>query len=117
MIKKILFLGCFLVILTTPFLSYADTWRGTAPFCNGKCKAGERQIDSSKTGNGGRCWTGKKVLCTNEEELCVPRQTLVSCWGLVLMCKNGYYDESGPGPQWKTCSQYACGPCFGFGSF
>lgn len=38
-------------------------WRGTAPFCNGKCHDGEVEVTSSTSGDGATCWTGHKVLC------------------------------------------------------
>lgn len=38
-------------------------WRGTAPFCNGKCHAGEVQVSSDTSATGEECWTGHKVLC------------------------------------------------------
>ena len=38
-------------------------WRGTAPFCNGKCHDGEVEVTSSTSGGGATCWTGHKVLC------------------------------------------------------
>ncbi|KDR82337.1 hypothetical protein GALMADRAFT_237588 [Galerina marginata CBS 339.88] len=39
------------------------TWRGTAPFCDGKCHDGEVEVTSSTSGTGASCWTGHKVLC------------------------------------------------------
>jgi hypothetical protein len=39
-------------------------WDGTAPFCDGECRAGETQSqppDGSSSGSG--CWTGSKVYC------------------------------------------------------
>ncbi|RDB24966.1 Chitotriosidase-1 [Hypsizygus marmoreus] len=39
------------------------TWRGTAPFCKGKCHDGEVEVTSSTSGTGAECWTGHKVLC------------------------------------------------------
>lgn len=39
------------------------TWRGTAPFCNGKCHDGEVEVASDLSGTGDECWTGHKVLC------------------------------------------------------
>ncbi|KAJ5295311.1 hypothetical protein N7508_010132 [Penicillium antarcticum] len=38
-------------------------WRGTAPFCNGKCHDGEVQVSSDTSATGSECWTGHKVLC------------------------------------------------------
>ena len=38
-------------------------WRGTAPFCNGKCDSGEVQVASDLDAGGHECWTGHKVLC------------------------------------------------------
>ena len=52
-----------IICLMAP-LAKADTWYGTAPFCNGHCLAGEIQIATSNSGNGASCWTGYKVLGT-----------------------------------------------------
>lgn len=42
-------------------------WRGTAPFCKGRCLAGERGIERGKSqyakDGGADCITGSKVLC------------------------------------------------------
>lgn len=79
----------------------ADTWRGTAPFCDGKCLPGEATIAVSDWGDGGYCITGKKVLCGNRSTTCNPRDsTEATCYGVVMVCDNG-------------CSSYACGPCLG----
>lgn len=39
------------------------TWRGTAPFCNGKCHSGEVQVATDWNGGGEDCITGHKALC------------------------------------------------------
>lgn len=91
----------------------ADTWRGTAPFCDGSCNPGETQISTSNCGDGACCWTGHKVLCRNAEPTCYSGQTRTSCYGVVLVCQNGHY-VGGNDPSWVTCSTYACGVCFGF---
>ncbi|TFK33711.1 glycoside hydrolase superfamily [Crucibulum laeve] len=39
------------------------TWRGTTPFCDGKCHDGEVEVTSSTSGTGASCWMGHKVLC------------------------------------------------------
>jgi chitinase len=44
------------------------TWRGTAPFCNGKCEKGEVQVSSDGSATGEECWTGHKVLCCTSTE-------------------------------------------------
>ena len=93
--------------------AWANTWRGTAPFCNGQCQSGERQLATSKCGDGGCCWTGQKALCSNSTPLCASLQTHTQCFGVVLICQNGHYEAAS---QWVTCSQYACGACLGFGS-
>lgn len=41
-------------------------WRGTAPFCNGKCHDGEVEVTSSTSGTGETCKTGHKVLCCTQ---------------------------------------------------
>ncbi|KAI5279027.1 hypothetical protein KEM54_004394, partial [Ascosphaera aggregata] len=41
-------------------------WRGTAPFCKGKCHDGEVEVSSSTSGTGASCWTGHKVLCCEQ---------------------------------------------------
>lgn len=38
-------------------------WRGTAPFCKGKCLDGEVQVASDTSATGHDCWTGHKTLC------------------------------------------------------
>jgi hypothetical protein len=86
----------------------ADTWRGTAPFCNGRCLSGEVEITRSKAGNGAPCWTGTKALCANSDPLCIPRETQVKCVALVLICDNGYLAH---GDRWVSCATYACGAC------
>lgn len=47
----------------------ADTWRGTAPFCNAKCLQNEVVVRSSQTGDGEACLTGKKLLCRHSPAL------------------------------------------------
>jgi hypothetical protein len=65
-----LILGFVILTPTSPVL--ADYWRcrwdGTAPFCSGSCRSGERQIrrDShglTTHGRGNKCLTGSKALC------------------------------------------------------
>lgn len=87
-------------MLSVTSAAHADTWRGTAPFCNGKCEPGEKEIAKNKTGDGGSCWSGHKVLCQNTEETCFPREVTAECDLVVLVCDNG-------------CSSYACGACTG----
>lgn len=109
-IKKLIL---FIIVFAFSHTAFADTWRGTAPFCDGECKPGEEEIRRDKSGNGARCWTGTKALCRNAETLCEPRQTRTSCYGLIMVCDDGYYrfpDED----EWESCSKYACGVCFGF---
>jgi hypothetical protein len=39
-------------------------WDGTAPFCDGGCRAGETQETPPEGSSSGRaCWTGSKVYC------------------------------------------------------
>jgi hypothetical protein len=90
----------------------ADTWRGTAPFCDGTCNAGERQIGSSSCGDGACCWTGHKALCANNSPTCQSQETKTSCYGVVMVCDNGFYES--PTQNWHSCDTYACGACFGF---
>jgi hypothetical protein len=100
-------------IASTPFTARADTWRGTAPFCNGQCQSGETQIATSNCGDGACCWTGHKVLCRNAQPTCAALQTKTACYGIVMICDNGHY-VGGNDPSWVSCSKYACGMCFGF---
>jgi hypothetical protein len=108
--------GAFIILAAA--LGHADTWRGTAPFCDGKCLAGERAVATSNCGNGGCCWSGHKVLCTNAAPTCSALQTKTSCAGVVMICDNGHYEVqivSGvPTNKWVSCGKYACGACFGF---
>jgi hypothetical protein len=119
-VTLILRLSCVLFLITTVWLgsftnAYADTWRGTAPFCDGRCLKGEVQIGTSNTGDGGFCFTGRKVLCRNKAQQCIAKQTNTKCYGVALVCDNGYYEIN---PQtfaqvWRSCNQYVCGGCFG----
>ncbi|KAK6340758.1 hypothetical protein TWF696_009079 [Orbilia brochopaga] len=65
----------------TPINHCQQIWKGTAPFCNGKCdvgftavresssanacdeSSGDTVIDSCAGLSGNSCWTGSKVLC------------------------------------------------------
>ncbi|SFE83668.1 hypothetical protein [Nitrosomonas sp. Nm166] len=106
---KIIMVGVFIFSLT-PSVN-ADTWRGTAPFCEGRCLPGEAQIATSNFGDGAPCWTGYKVLCRNSEPTCNAAQTNTSCYGIIQVCDNGSYEYTGA---WRSCSTYICGACFGF---
>ncbi|HYD79528.1 MAG TPA: hypothetical protein VEC06_06950 [Paucimonas sp.] len=99
-------------------LAHADTWRGTAPFCEGKCLPGEVEIQRSESGDGGTCWTGSKVLCRGKtySPACQPLQTNVACKGVVMICDNGYYKQTTNVPEWNSCATYACGACVGWWS-
>ncbi len=93
----------------------ADTWRGTAPFCDGSCNAGEVVVATSNCGDGACCWTGHKVLCRNQSPTCQALQTNTSCYGIIQICDNGHYEITQPGftTTWVSCSKYACGLCIG----
>src|SRR6266849_2453160 len=91
--------------------SCADTWRGTAPLCDGQCLPGETQKGVSDSGDGGYCITGHKVLCGNSSPTCQPVETNTSCYGVVEVCDNGFYES--PTQNWHSCSKYACGVCVG----
>ncbi|AGC42861.1 hypothetical protein MYSTI_01521 [Myxococcus stipitatus DSM 14675] len=106
-------LTLFIVGLLSASASHADTWRGTAPFCDGGCLPGETEITQSKVGDGGYCWSGHKTLCRNDMPTCPALQTKTMCLGVVLICDNGSYQANG---QWRSCSKYACGGCL-FGAF
>jgi hypothetical protein len=92
----------------------ADTWRGTAPFCAGQCLPGEVQKGVSDSGDGGYCITGHKVLCGNSTPSCPARETKTACYGVVMMCDNGFYES--PTNNWHSCNKYACGACLGIDS-
>lgn len=94
-------------------IARADTWRGTAPFCNGKCLKGERNAGTSDYGDGGYCVTGHKVLCTNAQAQCRANETLARCYGVVEICENGYQEQLNQ--VWHTCNTYGCGVCIGSG--
>ncbi len=97
-----------------PLSVRADTWRGTAPFCDGECLRGEEQVGVSDQGDGGYCITGHKVLCRNSQTSCQATATQASCYGVVMVCENGYRETLNN--VWHTCTTYACGACIGFGS-
>ena len=100
-----------------PSPAEAQVWRGTAPFCEGGCLPGEREIGRSKSGDGGACLTGSKALCEGRDtKPCQSLQTNVECKGVVLLCNNGFYTQSTNRPEWHSCSKYACGACFGWWS-
>ena len=106
------------IMIAVMFLSLAtaaraDTWRGTAPFCNGQCQAGETQVATSNCGDGACCWTGHKVLCRNSTPTCQALQTKTACYGIIMICDNGHY-VGGYEPAWVSCAKYACGLCIGF---
>jgi hypothetical protein len=42
----------------------SEAWCGTAPLCSGECREGETQIKTSVRGDGAKCWSGHKALCT-----------------------------------------------------
>lgn len=94
--------------------AYADTWRGTAPFCAGSCNSNEEQVGVSDYGDGGYCVTGHKVLCRNASAMCKGRETKASCYGVVMVCDNGYHETLNN--NWHSCNSYGCGLCIGFGS-
>ena len=96
----------------------AQVWRGTAPFCEGRCLAGEREIARNSTGDGGRCITGSKALCQgrNTGAACQVLQSNVECKGVVMICDNGFYSQTTSVPQWHSCARYVCGACLGFWS-
>jgi hypothetical protein len=96
----------------------ADVWRGTAPFCSGSCLPGEREVERSDRGDGAKCLSGSKVLCSSRtpSATCQPLQTNVACKGVILLCSNGYYTQISSQPEWHSCSTYACGACLGWWS-
>ena len=102
-----------ILVMASVGLAWADTWRGTAPFCDGECLRGEREIARSDWGDGGYCVTGSKALCTNSSRMCESTSTKAECYGVVMICENGSNDQlSGV---WKACNSYACGVCLGVG--
>jgi hypothetical protein len=107
-VKAVIFVG---MILSTISTVRADTWYGTAPFCDGQCPPGQTQIATSNCGDGACCWTGHKVLCRNSNPTCQALQTNTACYGIILVCDNGSYDYR---MVWTSCSKYVCGLCFGF---
>ena len=94
----------------------ADTWRGTAPVCEGECLPGEQQVRRSNCGDGSCCWTGSKALCRNSAPTCQALQTNVACKGVLLLCDNGFYTQSTNQPDWHSCSLHVCGACIGWWS-
>jgi len=100
-------------VLVAPGLVRADTWRGTAPFCDGHCLGGEEQIGLSDYGDGGYCVTGHKALCRNSSQGCKPTESRATCYGVVMVCENGFQESLNQ--VWHTCTTYACGMCIGAG--
>lgn len=61
-----LFSMALVMALALPSGANSQVWRGTAPFCEGKCLAGERELARSSSGDGSRCITGSKALCQGQ---------------------------------------------------
>jgi chitinase len=57
------FAGVLLVGGIAQAANSACLWKGTAPFCNGKCDTGYTATKTSKVGDGKKCATGHKVYC------------------------------------------------------
>jgi hypothetical protein len=106
----------FFLLLAMGIPAMADTWRGTAPFCEGKCLAGEHELQRNSDGDGGHCFTGSKALCSNSSSTCRPLQTNVACKGVALICENGFYTQSTNQTEWHSCAKFACGACMGWWS-
>jgi hypothetical protein len=113
-----LFSIAWVIALALPSGANSQVWRGTAPFCEGKCLAGERELARSSSGDGSRCITGSKALCqgANTPAACRPLQSNTECKGVVMICDNGYYTQRTNVPEWHSCARYACGACLGFWS-
>jgi hypothetical protein len=113
-----LFSIALVIALALPSEANSQVWRGTAPFCEGKCLGGERELARSSSGDGSRCITGSKALCqgANTPAACRPLQTNTECKGVVMICDNGYYTQRTNVPEWHSCARYACGACLGFWS-
>ncbi len=110
--RYVLLVGAAVIVSTGWSSLFANTWRGTAPFCEGSCNPGERQVGVSNCGDGACCWTGHKVLCANNSQECQVSETQTSCYGVVMVCDNGHFEA--PTQNWHSCDKYACGACFGF---
>ena len=95
---KAIMVAVIVSLAAAPF-AQADTWRGTAPFCEGKCLPGEKQVATSSCGDGACCWTGHKALCHNTAPTCKPKPVKATCAVFFLICDNG-------------CSTFVCGACF-----
>lgn len=54
------------------------------------------------------------MLCRNSSQGCKRTETRATCYGVVMVCENGYQESLNQ--IWHTCTTYACGACFGFGS-
>jgi hypothetical protein len=106
----------FLLLVIGAPPAMADTWRGTAPFCEGHCLAGEHELRRDSNGDGGHCFTGSKALCSNAAPTCRPLQTNVACKGVALVCDNGFYTQSTDHTEWHSCAKFACGACMGWWS-
>ena len=101
-----LFRIALVIALALPTGANSQVWRGTAPFCEGKCLAGERELARSSSGDGSRCITGSKALCqgANTPAACRPLQSNTECKGVVMICDNGYYTQRTNVPEWHSCA-------------
>lgn len=71
----------------------ADVWCGTAPICDGGCREGETQVKTDVRGNGAKCWSGHKALCTSNKfaDPC----TGGPIWDIFFV---GFYDDGSEEP-------------------
>ena len=49
-------------------------WKGTAPFCRGRCSdcgPGDDCVLKNNCGDGAQCWLGRKVLCGSKGSITV----------------------------------------------
>lgn len=70
-------------------------------------------LATSDYGDGAYCVTGHKVLCSNNSQMCQATSTKAECYGVVMVCENGFNDTTSGA--WRGCNSYACGACIGFG--
>ena len=51
--------------VSCPTARASEAWCGTAPLCSGECRQGATQLKTDSSGNGKKCLTGHKALCTS----------------------------------------------------
>jgi hypothetical protein len=80
-------------------------WKGTAPFCAGRCGGGEtQQTPPDGSNSGSSCWTGSKVYCCTLPSVGATSSPLTSTCPLKqAVCGGNCCDQTAP-----CCGDHCC---------